>query len=73
MNEPRLNHHLLFIDDLKLFANLEPEMVQRLVETIQLCSRNIGIEFCVSKCVVLPFKKGEKQIVGGGIEMSDGE
>lgn len=63
---PLLNH-MLFMDDLKLFSKTDRE-IDSLVETVRLCSSDIGMEFGISKCAVLSMKRG-KRAVCQGIEL----
>ena len=55
--EYKLNH-LLFMDDLKLYAKSE-EQQNRLVKTVYVFSTNIGMEFEIKKCGILTMKRGE--------------
>lgn len=55
--------HLLFMEDLKLFAETKPG-IEKVVETVRMCSMGIGIELGFSKCAVLNLKRGEKQVIG---------
>ncbi|XP_014781114.1 uncharacterized protein LOC106876884 [Octopus bimaculoides] len=64
-NGPHLSH-LLFMDDLKLFAKTEPEK-ERLVETVRMCSKDIGMEFGISKCEVLTLERGKRELPNGEI------
>ena len=51
-------NHLLFMDDLKLFAKNEKEL-DSLVSTVQVFSRDIGMEFGIKKCGVTVLKRGK--------------
>ena len=53
--------HLLYVDDLKLFAPDEKKLAS-LIETTALFSEDIGMSFGVSKCATLIIKKGTLQI-----------
>ena len=44
-------NHLLFMDDLKIFAKSECE-INRFISTVQILSNDIGIEFGMKKCGV---------------------
>ena len=55
----RINH-LLFIDDLKLFAKSN-DQIDSLVNTMYTFSEDIGMEFGIKKCRVLVLN-GEKLI-----------
>ena len=56
-NGKNLNH-LLFMDDLKIFAKDERE-VDGLVSTVQILSNDIGMAFGIKKCDVLALKRGK--------------
>ena len=57
-------NHLFFMDDLNLFARNENE-IDSLVQTVNLCCSDIGMEFGISKCAVLSMKRGEKSQAKG--------
>lgn len=64
-------NHLLFMDDLKLYGRTS-EQLERLVDVVEVYSRDIGMEFGLEKCAVLKMEGGVK--VGcGGIELPSGE
>ena len=52
-------NHLLFMDDLKLFGKSE-DQIDSLVQTAQLCSEDIRMEFGLKSCGVLLMKRGKK-------------
>ena len=56
--EYKLNH-LLFMDDLKLYAKSE-EQEKTLVGTVHVFSTDIGMEFGIRKCGILTTKRGKK-------------
>ena len=66
---PSLNH-MFFMDDLKLFARSENE-IYSLVQTVQLCCEDIGMEFDISKCADLTMKRG-KHVSSKEIELPTG-
>ena len=68
--EYKLNH-LLFMDDLKLYAKSE-EQTNTLVRTVYVFSTDIGMEFGIKKCGILTIKRG-KIVKSEGIKMLDGE
>ena len=68
--EYKLNH-VLFIDDLKLYAKSE-EQTNTLVKTLYVFSTDIGMEFGVKKCGILTMKRG-KIVKSEGIKPPDGE
>ena len=69
-NGEKLNH-LLFMDDLKIFAKNEPE-VNGLVSTVQILSNDIRMESGIKNFGVLVLKRG-KVVSSEGVEMPDGE
>ena len=68
--EYKLNH-LLFTDDLKLYAKSE-EQTNTLVRTVHVFSTDIGMEFGIKKCAILTMKRGEI-VKSEGIKLLDGE
>ena len=65
----RINH-LLFMDDLKLFAK-NVDQTDSLVNTVRIFSEDIKMEFGVSKCGVLTMKRG-KVVKSDRLCMPDG-
>ena len=51
-------NQLLFMDDLKLFFEKRKKKLDSLVSTVQLFSRDIGMEFGLKKCGVTVLKRG---------------
>ena len=51
-------NHLLFMDDLKLFAKNE-DQINNLVNTVRIFSEDMRMEFGLPKCVVLIMKRGK--------------
>ena len=51
-------NHLLYMDDLKLYAKTE-DQVNSLIHTTRIFSNDIGMEFGISKCARLIIKRGE--------------
>ena len=68
--EYKLNH-LLFLDDLKLYAKSE-EQTNTLVRTVYVFSNDIGMEFGMKKCGILTMKR-DKIVKSEGIKLPDGE
>ena len=64
-------NHLLFMDDLKLFGKNERE-IDSLVKTVQVISKDIGMEFEIKKCGVVIMKRG-KLSKTDGIALPNGE
>ena len=69
-SERRINH-LLFMDDLKLYASNDNEL-ESLVNEVKIYSDDIGMEFGLSKCAVLSVVKGKRK-TGSGLELPSGE
>ena len=65
----RINH-LLFMDDLKLFAKNEKE-IDSLVQTVRIFSDDIGMKFGLEKCAAMTMKRG-KWVHSDGIVLPDG-
>ena len=55
-NSTKLNH-LLFMDDLKLYARNENQLDSP-VQTVRIISKDIGMKFGIKKCAVLVKKRG---------------
>ena len=51
-------NHLLYMDDLKLFAKSE-EQIDTLVRTVHVFSTDIGMDFGMKKCGILTMKRGK--------------
>ena len=68
--EYKLNH-LLFMDDLKLYAKSE-EQTNILVRTVHVFSTDIGMEFGIKKCRILTMKR-DKIAKSEGIKLPDRE
>ena len=62
-------NHLLFMDDLKLYAKSEKDL-ESLIQTVRIFSEDIGMEFGLDKCAVMIMKRG-KQIEANGIRLPD--
>ena len=70
-NKALQTNHLLFMDDLKLFGKNE-DQINSLVNTVNLYSQDIGMEFGLKKCGVLLMKRG-KIHHSDGIVLPDGQ
>ena len=64
-------NHLLFMDDLKLFGKSERE-IDSLVKTVQVISKDIGMELGVKKCGVAVMKRGKLSNTDG-VVLPNGE
>ena len=69
-NKDKINH-LLFMDDLKLFAKNEKGL-DSLVQTVRVFSEDIGMEFGIDKCAMLVLKRGKFER-SEGIQLPDNE
>ena len=69
--EGKLISHLLFMDDLKIYAASE-DMLNSLIQTVRIFSSDIGMEFGLDKCGVLVMKRG-KVVRSEGIELPNGQ
>ena len=67
-NREKINH-LLYMDDLKLYAKSEKEL-DSLIQTVRVFSKDIGMQFGIEKCSTLVMKRG-KRIKSDGIKMPD--
>ena len=54
-----LINHLLFMDDLKLYADSDPNL-NKLINIVHKFSRDIGMDFGLDKCAKCTMKKGKK-------------
>ena len=50
--------HLLYMDDLKLYANSQNE-IELLIHTVRIFSDDIGMEFRLDICAAIKMKKRE--------------
>ena len=64
-------NHLLLMDDLKLYGNSKKE-AERHKNTVRIFSKDIAMEFGISKCSHVTMKAG-KLVSVGGMELSFGE
>jgi Reverse transcriptase (RNA-dependent DNA polymerase) len=64
-------NHLLYMDDLKLFASSLREITE-LTNTVSNFSKDIGMEFGLQKCAVMEVKKGQI-IDSSGMDLTDGK
>ena len=63
MNELKINH-LLFMDDLKLYASSQ-KALDSLVQTVRIFSSDIGMQFGIEKCAVLRMHRGVMKDLSG--------
>ena len=61
-------NHLLYMDDLKIFAK-EEACLDALIQTVRVFSSDIGMEFGIEKCAILIMKRG-KVSISNGIKLS---
>ena len=71
MGQQGIQNHLLFMDDLKLFAKSKNE-IDSLVQTVHLFSEDNVMQFGIKKCGVLVLERG-KVIRTNGNWLSDGQ
>ena len=64
-------NHLLFMDDLKLYAKSE-DQIDSLIHSVLIFTDDIKMEFGLSKCTMIVIKRG-KLVRSEGIKMPDGE
>ena len=64
-------NHLLFMDDLKIYGRNEAE-TERLTNTVNIFTRDIGMEFGIDKCAHATMKRGKLSSVGE-MELTSGE
>ena len=67
-NNKKINH-LLFMDDLKLYAKSDQKLSQ-LIQTVHNFSRDINMEFGLDKCNKCTIKKGKK-VASNNIELDN--
>ena len=63
LNGEKLNH-LLFMDDLKLFAKSEKGL-ESLIHTVRIFSTDVGMEFGINKCATLTLQRGKTKHAHG--------
>ena len=64
-------NHLLFMEDLKLYGSNQNE-IDRLVTTVEIVAKDIGMKFGIDKCSVLATKRGQ-EFEYNGTELENGE
>ena len=57
-------HHLMYMDDIKLFAKNEKEL-ETLIHAVRVNSQDIGMEFVIDKCAMLVLKSGNRHMTNG--------
>ena len=57
-------NHLIFMDDIKLFAKNEKEL-ETFIHSIRIYSQGIGMEFGIEKCSLLVVKSGKRHLTDG--------
>ena len=62
-------NHLLYMDDLKLYAKNEKSL-DSLLQTVRIFSKDIGMEFGIDKCAMLSLKRGNI-VASDGIKLPD--
>ena len=57
-------NHLMYMDDIKLFAQNEKELEPR-IQTVRIYSQDMGMEFGIEKCAILVMKNGKRHMTEG--------
>ena len=57
-------NHLMFMDDIKLFAKNEKEL-ETLIHAVRIYSQDIGMEFHIEKCSIRVMKSVKRHITDG--------
>ena len=65
-------NHLMYMDDIKLFAKKIKKELQNLIQRIKIFSPSSGMGFGIEECAVLIMRSGKRQITEG-IELSNQE
>ena len=61
---PEKINHLMYMDDIKLFAKNEKEL-ETLIHAIKIYSQDIGMEFGIEKCPMIVMKSGKRHLTDG--------
>ena len=61
---PEKINHLIYMDDIKLFAQNEKEL-EILIRAGRIYSQDIGIEFGMDKCTMQIMKSGKRHMMEG--------
>ena len=54
----------MYMDDIKLFAKNVREL-ETLINSVRICSQDIGMEFGIEKCAMLVMKNGKRHMTDG--------
>ena len=57
-------NHLMYMDDIKLFAKYEKEL-ETLIHAVIICRQDKGMEFGIEKCAMLVMKSSKQHLAGG--------
>ena len=57
-------NHLMYIDDIKLFANNEKEL-ETLIYAVRIYTKDIGKGFGIEKCAMFVMKCGKRHLTDG--------
>ena len=68
--EMKVINHLLFMDDLKIYAASKDEL-DSLTQSVRIFSKNIRMSYGLDKCAVLEMKRGRKKH-SSGVELRSG-
>ena len=58
---PETINHLIYIDDIKLFAKNEKQL-ETLIHSVRIYSQDIGMEFGIEKCAMRVMKSGKRHL-----------
>ena len=64
-------NHLLYMDDVKLYAS-QSDDIDSLVQTVRVCTQDLGMKFGIKKCATLVLKRG-KISCSEGINLGNNE
>ena len=57
-------NHLMYMDDIKLFAKNEKEL-ETLIHAVRIYSQSIGMEFGIEKCAMIEMKSAKRYLTDG--------
>ena len=63
-SQEKINHLIMYMDDIKLFAKNEKEL-ETLIHAVRIYSQDIGMEFGIEKCAMLVMKSGKRHMTDG--------
>ena len=57
-------NHLMYIDDMKLFAKRNEKELEALIHAVRIYSHDIGMEFGIEKRAMIVMKSGKRHLTG---------